>query len=498
MKKLLTTLTAMSLTATSATSLTACSTKLITNNYTIKLASHDELNKQIRYIWDTTTNSYINNSDGWDNEKLTEQQIKDKQLSEVKSSLNGSLGQGNAIVQDLLNVIFYNAKNTIINNNKSLTNQQYVFSSNYEKNKIYVDGQSRTAGFNSNNEEDIKQYYANYKESKSGIASILGLVEYSKYVSSDSNEKSSNIPIVTSEDIQLIDKMYNASKNQGIRSIEFENEQQFVNGNIGLADSEVKSDEAEITKELKTSKITEYETSWINKTKSNYSEEAKYSENYKQYIAGGPVTSLDPFAQTLISTTQEEIKNTNITLQQIEDNADWSKTTPEAGILLNTLPNPVFEYKLVSIKDANDKVTKTFSSKTYGYQLVKLDPIKLKIIYNDDINIKKDKDGKEQYLGKDYEINLTVDGLYASYAPILSTITNDTTDGLKDKEKLYLGWRLAGYQFNKSSMLGYGTDGKALNASDRKNVSKNVPLWENKYNEMAITDFAIQEKKVTN
>lgn len=485
MRKLLSIITAVCVVSTSATTLTSCATKLLTNTYTIDLANYDELAKEIKHKWDGK-DQYV--PVRWESSGNDESAKIKQEHKEVKSSVNGVLNQGNAVVQDLMNVIFFNASTSITNPNRSLQSHQYIFKT--DVNNVFVDGQSITAGINSNKKEDITNYYLEYEKSNKGIASILGLYEYSKYKEEQPTTKATPTNLINKEQRIFVNKMFNSSNNQGIKSIKFEQNSQFVDGKISLFNSN-----AEIGSQQK---VDEYKTPWISKTKSNYSSKAKYGDgDLEKYIAGAS-SNLDPFSQTLLSNSSVDLKNSNIELKRVAEDADFSEVKKGAILNPSTTPNqPVtFEYKWNITKDKDGKETnRTLATNTYGYQLVKLEPVKMKIVYNDNIKLTKNENGEDDYVGNNYEIDITVDGLYAYFAPILGYIQNDFTEDLKNKEKLYLGWRLAGYQFNSTNILGYDEKGDALTNSIKPFQDKSLPLWKNKYNEMSITNFSIKEKE---
>ncbi|AVN64833.1 hypothetical protein CG002_00395 [Mesoplasma florum] len=481
MKKLLSIITALTVAASATSSLVSC--KVITNSFDIEITNW-ETPGELTYKFNKQSKKYEVKADS----NKTEVQKK----SDVKKALDGVTGTfASTLVSDMINSLFFNANLSVTENSKKTW--QYLF----ENDKgTYSDGQYRTAGFNKTQEQKIDEYYSSVEN----ISSLLGLMQYSEWSTSNStktkkNEQSegSNQPIVIDpETIKLINdsQMFDSSNNQGITNVQIKSTPNLYKGKIGLAQSS--SEQKQSGEDESSIKISEYTSDYIseqtnfNEKTANETSDSDATKGYGEYVAGTNII-VDPFSQLLIS-KEKESPEIAIQVKEVKEQSETSKENynKKQGLVLNSEDAQKSDEPITFEYTKNDKGVKT--GYAYGYTLVSLEPIDLQLTYNDNRDLKT---GKEN--GKDYVIDLTIDGLSAAFKPILGFTSNKDKD---DKQTSfdgipYVGWRFMGYQFNSKNIVSYNDDGSAITVTppDKKMTKSNK-----KFNEFNITKFEFKEK----
>ncbi|AAT75441.1 unknown lipoprotein [Mesoplasma florum L1] len=476
MKKLLSIITALTVAASATSSLVSC--KVITNGFDIEITEYKAAGN-LKYTFDTNAGEYVPKTDYTTTE------------ADVKKALDGATGTfASSLVTDMINSLFFNANLSVTQNSKDIW--QYLFRT--DKEGIYADGQYRTAGLNSSQNEEIDKYYSEIRN----ITSLLGLMQYSEWTNSNSKEvqslDESGKPFVLSkETLDFINNetnMFESSNNQGITNVKINSIPKLYEGNIGLATkSDNESSDAEETV-YEPINITSYEKKYISK-ETNYNaktaketEDSKGEKGYVDYISGTNL-SANFFSQLLISSPQADSKpELDIQVQRVEKQSDTSKENfKKQGLVLNSKKDTdpiVFEYT------EDEKGNRT--SYAYGYSLIPLAPINLEMTYNNDRDLKT---GEPKPGSQNYKINLTIDGLSAAFKPVLSFTSNLDLEGNKtDKDGTpYVGWRFMNYQFNSKNIIGYDEQGNQF--TDKP--SKKMTATNKKFNDFNITDLTFEK-----
>ncbi|ATZ21294.1 lipoprotein [Mesoplasma tabanidae] len=472
MKKLLSIITALTVAASTTSSLVSC--KVITNEFKIEVPKYaSSLKYEFKDHKYVPKESYPNTE------------------ADVKKALDGATGTfASSLVTDMINSLFFNANLSVTKNSKSTW--QYLFKTDQEG--IYADGQYRTAGLNSKQQEKINDYYS--KVSK--ITSLLGLMQYTEWSNSQSTDvektEGSNKPITLSEQtIKLVNdsKMFESSNNQGITNVKIKSTPKLYEGKIGLAKkTSEETYEAEETNS-ESIKIDAYDSDYISK-KTNYNEKTaketdpkEPTKGYGEYIAGTNL-AVDFFSQLLISQWQGS-PETSVEVKKVEKQSDTSKENfKKQGLILNSKnaeksKQPVFEYT------EDEKGNKT--PYAYGYSLVSLEPINLELTYNDNRDLKtgEPKPGNQNYI-----MDLTIEGLSAAFKPVLSftSYRNEKNEVVKEKSGTpYVGWRFMGYQFNSKNIIGYNEDGTQYT----EKPNKKMIATNKKFNDFNISKLEIKK-----
>ncbi|ATQ35248.1 hypothetical protein MENTO_v1c00870 [Mesoplasma entomophilum] len=475
MKKLLSIITALTVAASATSSLVSC--KVITNEFKIEVP---EFEQSLKYEFK-------------DGQYKPKESYKNTE-ADVKKALDGITGNfASSLVADMINSLFFNANLSVTQNSKNIW--QYLFRT--DKEGVYADGQYRTAGLNSKQQDKINDYYSNVSK----IASLLGLMQYSEW----SNSQSTNVeeikvaeakkPITLSEEtIKLVNesKMFESSNNQGITNVKIKSTPKLYEGKIGLAKKTTEGIEKSEEANNEPIKIDSYVSSYISK-ETNYSEKtAKETDpndptkGYGEYIAGTNL-AVDFFSQLLISELQGS-PEVPIQVKKVKEQSDISKeNVKKQGLILNSenvaekSKQPEFEYT------EDEKGNKT--PYAYGYSLVSLEPINLELTYNDNLDLKtgKPKPGNQNYI-----IDLTIEGLSAAFKPILgfTSYKNEKDEVVKDKSGIpYVGWRFMGYQFNSKNIIGYNEDGTQYTEKPNKKMA----ATNKKFNDFNISKFEFKK-----
>lgn len=468
MKKLLSIITSLTVAASATSSLISC--KVITNSFEIEIVNWKDAG-DLTYKFNKDTGLYEVKKDFPSEDKT--------KITNVKKALDGASGTfASALVADMINAVFFNADLSVTKNSKKTW--QYLFRTSEEN--VYVDGQFRTAGLNSQQTKEIDEYYKKTKN----ISSLLGLVQYSKWSNSSAStyDSESKIKVLTDLQIDEIEKskMFESSNNQGITKVEIKSSPTKYNGTIGLGE-----------KEKDTSEISKYESPYIsketnfNEKTANDTKEDDASKGYAEYVFGTNL-AYDFFSQLLISTIDES-PELPITVKKVEKQSDESKeNVKKQGLILNSKSEAKADQPIVFEYTENDKDEK--KQYAYGYSLVSMQPIDLEITYNDNIDLKT-KEAK----GTNYVIDLTIDGISAAFKPVLSFTSNKVLkDGKETPSETngtpYIGWRFMGYQFNSKNIVGYNEDGTLFT---EKAPNKKMPALNKKFDDFNISELTFKK-----
>ncbi|AVN64144.1 MULTISPECIES: hypothetical protein [Mesoplasma] len=472
MKKLLSIITALTVAASATSSLVSC--KVITNGFDIEITEYKAAGN-LKYAFDTNAGEYVPKTDYTTTE------------ADVKKALDGATGTfASSLVTDMINSLFFNANLSVTQNSKDIW--QYLFRT--DKEGIYADGQYRTAGLNSSQNEEIDKYYSEI----TNITSLLGLMQYSEWTNSNSNEvqtlDESGTPFVLGkETIDLINEsnMFESSNNQGITNVKINSTPKLYEGNIGLAP---KPNEDTTYDPID---VTDYSSRYISE-KTNYNaktaketEDSKGEKGYVDYISGTNL-SADFFSQLLISSPEADSKpELDIQVQRVEKQSDKSKENfKKQGLVLNSEKSEKDTDPIVFEYTQDEKGNRT--SYAYGYSLIPLAPINLELTYNNDRDLKT---GEPKPGSQNYKINLTIDGLSAAFKPVLSFTSNLDVDGKKTDidGTPYVGWRFMNYQFNSKNIIGYDEQGNQFT----EKPSKKMTATNKKFNDFNITDLTFKK-----
>ncbi|ATZ17694.1 lipoprotein [Mesoplasma melaleucae] len=463
MKKLLSIITSLTVAASATTSLVSC--KVITNLFKIEI-SNWEAAGDLKYKFDTKEGIY--KPTPYDSSTTD-----DQKKANVKKALDGASGTfASSLVADMINSVFFNSELNVTKN--TIKTWQYLFRTNQEG--VYADGQFRTAGLNSSQEDEIKEYYSKV----TNISSLLGLYQYTKYTSTESSTKAdANLTKLSPETINEIETsgIFSSSNNQGITNVKINFTPSLYEGKIGLGNL---TGDTEIKK---------YDSNYISPTTNYNAKTAKETEKdpskgYKEYLAGTNI-AYNFFQQLMIL----EVKSTDlelpITVKEVKEQSETSKkNVKKQGLILNPKSSEKATEPIVFEYTTNDKKEKTAYS--YGYSLVSLAPIDLEITYNDNVDLKTGTPN-----GKNYLIDLTIDGLSAAFKPILNFTSNkDEEDKTTTSNGTpYIGWRFMGYQFNSKNIVGYNEDGTLFT----EKRSKKMTATNKKFNDFNITKLEFKE-----
>ncbi|ATZ20614.1 hypothetical protein [Mesoplasma coleopterae] len=476
MKKLLSIITALTVAASATSSLVSC--KVITNEFKIEVPEYEQ---SLKYEFK-------------DGQYKPKESYKNTE-ADVKKALDGATGTfASSLVTDMINSLFFNANLSVTENSKDIW--QYLFRT--DKEGIYADGQYRTAGFKKSQNEEIDKYYSEI----TNITSLLGLMQYSEWTNSNSNEvqsldESGKPFVLGKETIDLINEsnMFESSNNQGITNVKINSTPKLYKGNIGLASKtnngssdakETVYEPIDITKADYNFKYISTDTNYNEKT-AKETEDSKGTKGYVDYISGTNL-SADFFSQLLISSPEaDSTPELDIQVQRVEKQSETSKENfKKQGLVLNSEKSEKDTDPIVFEYTQDEKGNRT--SYAYGYSLIPLAPVNLELTYNNNRDLKT---GEPKPGSQNYKINLTIDGLSAAFKPVLSFTSNLDLEGKKtDKDGIpYVGWRFMNYQFNSKNIIGY--DEKGIQFTEKP--SKKMTATNKKFNDFNITDLTFEK-----